>query len=80
MNIQSRINSLLPKFWSRGYAKGALKALIRFAYDSGIINFRTFFAIDNPASGRVMEKCGLNFDHYGEFTKCDGSATIKSRY
>lgn len=72
--------SLLPEFWSRGYATEALKALIRFAYDSGIRNFCASFAIDNPASGRVMEKCGLHFDHYGEFTKCDGSATFKSKY
>ncbi|WP_291578425.1 GNAT family N-acetyltransferase [Clostridium sp. UBA6640] len=72
--------SFCPEFWNNGYATEALKALIKFAYDLGIRDFCAPFAIDNPASGKVMEKCGLHFDHYGEFTKDDGSATFKSKY
>jgi ribosomal-protein-alanine N-acetyltransferase len=72
--------SFRPEFWNNGYATEALKALIKFAYDLGIRDFCASFAIDNPASGKVMEKCGLHFDHYGEFTKDDGSATFKSKY
>lgn len=72
--------SFRPEFWNNGYATEALKALIKFAYDLGIRDFCASFAIDNPASGKVMEKCGLHFEHYGEFTKDDGSATFKSKY
>lgn len=72
--------SFRPEFWNNGYATEALKALIKFAYGFGIRYFCASFVIDNPASGKVMEKCGLHFDHYGEFTKDDGSATFKSKY
>ncbi len=72
--------SFHPEFWNNGYATEVLKALIKFAYDLGIRDFCASFAIDNHASGKVMEKCGLHFDHYGEFTKDDGSATFKSKY
>jgi ribosomal-protein-alanine N-acetyltransferase len=27
-----------------------------------------------------MEKCGLKFDHYGEYTKLDGSQTFKAKF
>lgn len=26
-----------------------------------------------------MEKCGLKFDHYSKFTKCDNSVTFKAK-
>ena len=32
-----------------------------------------------PRSGKVMEKCGLKFDHYDEITKYDNSATFKAK-
>lgn len=72
--------SFRHEFWNNGYATETLKALIKFAYDLGIRDFCASFAVDNPASGKVMEKCGLHFDHYGKFTKADGSATYKSKY
>ena len=37
-------------------------------------------AVDNPASGRVLEKCGLRFHHYGEYSKFDGSKTFKAKF
>lgn len=36
-------------------------------------------AVDNPASGRVMAKCRLVFDHFGEYSKLDGSETFKAK-
>lgn len=72
--------SFKPESWNNGYATEALKALIKFAYDLGVRDFCASFAIDNPASGKVMEKCGLHFDHYEEFAKNDGSATFKSKH
>ena len=71
--------SFRPEFWNKGYATETLKALIKFAYDLGIRDFCGSFAIENLASGKVMEKCGLHFDHYSQFTKDDASATFKSK-
>ncbi|WMJ87441.1 GNAT family N-acetyltransferase [Anaerocolumna sp. MB42-C2] len=67
--------------WNRGYGTEAAKAMIRFAYES--LNARCFSAnhvVDNTASGRVMEKCGLKFDHYGECSKFDGTQTFKAKF
>ena len=36
-------------------------------------------AVDNPASGRVMEKCGLTFSGYGSYEKIDGSRKFESK-
>lgn len=36
-------------------------------------------ALENYASGRVIEKCGLVFDRYSEYTKFDGSKTFKAK-
>ena len=36
--------------------------------------------MDNPASGRVIEKCGLTFHYYGEYSKKDGSETFPAKY
>ena len=46
--------------WNEGYCTEALQAMIRYCYEKK--NFQTLWAdffIDNPASGRVMEKCGF---------------------
>ena len=46
--------------WNKGYCTEALQAMIRYCYEKK--NFKTLWAdffIDNPASGRVMEKCGF---------------------
>ena len=46
--------------WNIGYCSEALQAMIRYYYE--IKDFQTLWAdffIDNPASGRVMEKCGF---------------------
>ena len=37
------------------------------------------FAVDNPGSGRVMEKLGMSFLKDTEYTKWDGSATFKAK-
>ena len=68
-------------FWGKGYATEAAKAMIKFAYENfGARDFVSVHAVDNPASGRVMEKCGLKFSHYGEYSKFDGSQTFKAKF
>ena len=43
----------------------------------GVKDFTASHAVDNPASGRVMEKCGLKFESFSEHSKRDGSVTYK---
>lgn len=58
-----------------------MKAIISFAHNElGVNKICSNHAVDNPASGRVMEKCGLTFHHYGEYSKLDGSVTFKAKF
>ena len=67
--------------WGRGYATEAAKAMLDFARTQlGAKVFVSNHAVDNPASGRVMEKCGLAFQHYGEYSKSDGSETFAAKF
>ncbi len=67
--------------WNQGYATEATRAMIDFAHKTfGACTFTANHAIANPASGRVMEKCGLRFDHFGEYTKFDGSYTFPAKW
>ena len=67
--------------WNMGYATEAARAMIAFARDKrGATVFTANHAADNPASGRVMEKCGLHFDHWGEYSSFDGLRTFRARF
>lgn len=68
-------------YWNKGYTTEIAKRMIKYAYDN--LNARDFIsehAVDNPASGRVMEKCGMKFSHMGEYSKFDRSATFKAKF
>ena len=68
-------------YWNRGLATEAAKCMMIFAYDNfKARDFSASHAVDNTASGRVMEKCGLMFHHYGEYSKFDGSKTFKAKF
>lgn len=68
-------------YWHKGYCTEAMKAIIDFAYRNlGVKKICSDHAVDNPRSGKVMEKCGLKFFRYGEYTKLDGSETFKAKY
>lgn len=67
--------------WNQGYATEATKAMIELAKcEYGIRVFVAGHAAANPASGRVMEKCGLTFDHEGEYSRFDGSETFPAKF
>ena len=56
-------------YWNRGICTEALRLLIDYCFNEK--GFRTIwsdFFVDNPASGRVMEKCG--FRDTGEINYC----------
>lgn len=47
-------------WWGGGYATEAAQAVVRFALrDLGLASLTAGHAIDNPASGRVLEKLGF---------------------
>lgn len=49
------------KFWNKGYASESLKAVIKYLFEEA--GFEVGYAnhlSNNPASGKVMEKAGLN--------------------
>lgn len=67
--------------WHKGYCTEAMKAIIDFVHNElGVDKICSNHAIDNPRSGKVMEKCGLKFHHYGEYTKIDSSQTFKAKF
>ena len=52
--------SFSRKYWNRGYATQALQAVIDAVFHSVPVNrLEAQHDVRNPASGRVMEKCGL---------------------
>ena len=68
-------------YWNRGLVTEATKCMMRFAYDHfGAREFSASHAAANTASGRVIEKCGLKFYKYGEYSKLDGSQTFIAKY
>ncbi len=50
------------KYWNKGYMSEALKAMIGFLFEKGVHKFVACHMIENAASGRVMEKCGMKYE------------------
>ena len=66
--------------WNQGYATEATRAMIDFAHQTfGVKDFYANHAIENPASGRVMEKVGCTFLHFSEYSTFDGTQTFPAK-
>lgn len=64
-------------FWGNGYATEAARGMIRWAHtECGARNFFTQHANANTASRNVILKCGFQFEHYGQYSRFDGSETF----
>lgn len=51
------------EFWGRGYMTEAVGEVLRFFFEeAGFFRVHCYHADQNPASGRVMEKCGLRYE------------------
>ena len=73
--------NICSDYWNKGITTEATKKMIEFANKKyGQKFFVASHAVDNPASGKVMEKCGLTFDHYGEYSTFDGTQTFKAKF
>ena len=59
------------KYWSKGYVTEAFTAVIQKLFDDGFTKIRAEHHIDNPASGRVMQKCGMS---------CVGEARFPAKF
>ncbi len=47
--------------WNKGYITEALSAVIEHLFSRGFTSVIACHHVDNPASGRVMEKCGMRY-------------------
>ena len=67
-------------FWNRGYVSEALAAVLE--YFTEVTGEQTLYcchAMDNGASGRVLEHNGFVYTHEGAYHRFDGSA-VPARY
>ena len=48
--------------WNKGYVSEALEAFIKFLFSLGIHKVTASYFVDNLASKRVMEKCGMVYE------------------
>ena len=57
---------LSESWWGRGFATEAARRVVRFAVDElGAERLTAGHFADNPASGRVLEKCGFRYTGSG---------------
>ena len=51
------------KWWSKGYVSEALKAVLDYMFtNTDIVRIGAYHAVENPASGKVMEKAGMAYE------------------
>ena len=50
------------KYWNKGYTTEAFQAMISFCFDIGIHKVVASHIVENIASKRVIEKCGLIYE------------------
>lgn len=66
--------------WGKGYATEAALEMVRFAKEElQAERIGSEHAIENIASGKVLQNCGLVFTGFGTYTKYDGSKTFQCR-
>lgn len=73
---------LEEQFWGKGYAARAMRALCAYLFDDiGINRIQAFVMPENPASMRVLEKCGFVREGYirqGSFCRGKGIVDLVS--
>lgn len=50
---------LSREMWGQGYATEASRGMLEYARERGITRFQAGYFLENPASGRVLEKLGF---------------------
>ena len=55
------------RYWNHGYTTEAANEFLRYLFEEkGFSTVYASFFTGNEASRRVMEKCGMTFDHFSE--------------
>ena len=96
MNIDNNIENcevgycIGRKFWNKGITTEAFSSIINFAFNQvGFERITARHHVDNSASGRVMEKCGLKYEGLlrkisrnssGELVDCKYYSILKDEY
>ena len=64
-------------WWNKGIVTEALEAVMEWLFDYvGVQVVRAKHSVDNPASGRVMVKCGMQFEGFRRHGGRNGDGTI----
>jgi len=72
--------NIMYQYWNQGYATEAAKAILEFAMkELKQREFVSWHAIDNPASGKVMKKCGFVYEKNEIHTKFDGVTSWETK-
>lgn len=72
--------NIMHQYWNQGYTTEAAKAMLDFAIKKlKQKEFICWHAVDNPASGAVMKKCGFVYEHNELHSKFDGSMTYETK-
>lgn len=72
--------NIMFEYWNQGYTTEAVKAILEFAIrELNLREFVSWHAVDNPASGKVMEKCGFVYEKKEIQTKFDGVTSWETK-
>lgn len=72
--------NIMHKYWNRGYTTEAAKAILEFAIkELNQKEFVAWHAVDNPASEKVMKKCGFVYECNEIHTKFDGVTSWETK-
>lgn len=70
------------KWWNQGLMTEAVKKVIDFFFNEVCFNrIQSHHAVENPASGKVMQKCGMSYeDIMRQACKCNNGLFDKVNY
>ena len=66
-------------YWNKGYTTEAARAIVEYLSSMGVKHICASHAVDNPASGRVMEKIGMKYWKDGD-CKCHDCRVFEAKY
>lgn len=73
--------NIMKDCWHQGYTTEAARAILDFATkELGAKKFLGRHAIENPNSGKVMEKVGFTYVKTGQYVKLDGTSVNAKEY